>query len=145
MSHKINILIEIITIAVEKLSQILLLGHGEKLVSKTIETESVVDRAIITKTNNCLKMLPVDRWQLGAQQIFRVWKPNYLCHNVRNKIIHSMQNSKIHGMKIEIENTFPYLLKGDSSEFLKPKLSAICRTRRLKNLSNSKLLFYKIC
>ena len=66
MSHKVNIFIEIITIPVEKLSQILLLGHGEKLVSKTIETESVVDRAIITKTNNCLKMLPVDRWQLAC-------------------------------------------------------------------------------
>ena len=93
--------------------------HGEKLVSKTIETESVVDRAIITKTNNCLKMLLVDCWpltcgtlQLGAQQIFRVWKPNYLCHNVRNKIIHSMQNSKIHGIKIEIKILFPIHSKG---------------------------------
>ena len=54
--------IQIITMPVEKLSQILLLGQGEKLVTKTIETESVVDRAIITKTNNCLKMLLVDRW-----------------------------------------------------------------------------------
>ena len=108
------------------MTQILLLGHGEKLVSKTIETESVVDRAIITKANNCLKMLLVDCWpltcgtlQLGAQQIFRVWKPNYLCHNVRNKIIHSMQNSKIHEIKIEIK-ILTYSLKGDSSQFLKP-------------------------